>query len=288
GGGSSMRFGRLLLLGVLVWHVSGKSSPAKSDAIREASTIACPQGSSERISLRSTDRVPEASGTVRMERRGGTTELEVEVDSMKPASLFGGDYNTYVLWVVPPGGAAENLGEIVLDGGSGKVRASTKASAFALLITAEPHYLVNSPSAFVILENKRTEQQPIRYRVLEGVYNFKRATLENEKEAKGVVHSEVRQAFTAVRLAQRAGAEDVARPEFRKAERALNDALNLWRQRVNRNDIAAQARETIRLAVAAQRLATDRGLQAGRIEEMEGSGGGNDKTGSRDPRGPEF
>jgi hypothetical protein len=282
-----MRFGRLLLLGVLVWHVKSESGAARSDAIREGSTIACPQGASERISLRSTDRVPEASGAIRMERMGGTTKLEVEVDSMKPASLFGGDYNTYVLWVVPPSGAAENLGEIVLDGNNGKVRASTKAISFALLVTAEPHFLVSSPSAFVILENKRTGHQPIQYRVLEGVYNFKRATLENEKEAKGVVHSEVRQAFTAVRLAQRAGAEDVARAEFRKAERALNQTINLWHQQVNRDDIAAQARETVRLAVAAQRLATDRGLRESRIE-MEGSGGGNDQTGSRDQRGPEF
>jgi hypothetical protein len=275
-----MRFGRVLLLGVLVWHVSGESGTAKPDAIREASTIVCQQGSSERISLRSTDRLPEASGAVRLERKGGTTELEVEVDSMKPASLFGGDYNTYVLWVVPPRGDAENLGEIVLDGRRGRLRVSTGAKSFALLITAEPHYLVSSPSAFIILENKRTEHLPtIQYRVLEGVYNFKRATLGNEKEAKGAVHSEVRQAFTAVRLAQRAGAPDWALTEYRRAERALNQTLVLWREHVNRDEIAVHARETVRLAVAAQRLATDRGLQADRTE---GSGGGNDETGSRD------
>jgi hypothetical protein len=278
-----MRFGRLLLLGVLAWHVSGESGTARPDAIREASSIVPRQGLSERISLRSTDRLPEASGAVRVERKGGTTELEVEVDSMKPASLFGGDYNTYVLWVVPPRGAAENLGEIVLDGGHGELRVSTGATSFALVITAEPHYLVSSPSAFVVLENKRTEHPLIQYRVLEGVYNFNRATLDNEKEAKGAVHTEVRQAVTAFRLAQRAGAQDWALTEYRRAERALNQTLVLWRERVDRNQIAEQARETVRLAVAAQCLATDRELQASR---MEGSGGGNDGTGSRDPRGP--
>jgi hypothetical protein len=277
-----MRFGRLLLLGVLVWHVSGESGAARPDAIREASSIVPQQGVSERISLRSTDRLPEASGAIRVERKGGTTELDVEVDSMKPASLFGGDYNTYVLWVVPPRGAAENLGEIDLDGGHGKLRASTGARSFALLITAEPHYLVSTPSAFVVLENKRTGHPSIQYRVLEGVYNFNRASLDNEKEAKGAVHSEVRQAVTAFRLAQRAGAEDWALTEYRRAERALNQTLVLWHERVDRNEIAAQARETVRLAVAAERLATDRELQA---SQMEGSGGGNDETGSRDPRG---
>jgi hypothetical protein len=187
-----------------------------------------------------------------------------------------------------PGGAAENRGEIVLDGSHSSLRTSTGESSFTLLVTAEPHYLVSSPSAFVILENKPTDNRPpIQYRVLEGVYNFKRASLDNEKEAKGAVHTEVRQAFTAVRLAQRAGAEDVARTEFRKAERALNQTFALWRQHGNRNEIAAQARETVRLAVASQRLAADRGLRADRIV-MEGSGGGDDETGSRDPRGEPF
>ncbi len=264
------------MLGVLLWHVSGNSSTARPSVIREGSAIACPQDSIQRISLRSTERLPEASGAVRMERKGGTTDVEVDIDSMKPASLFGGDYNTYVLWVVPPRGPAENHGEIVLNGSRGKARASTAATSFALLITAEPHYLVNSPSSFVILENeRRVHVSPIRYRVIEGVYNFERATLDNEKEARGVVHSEVRQAFTAVRLAQRAGAADVAGVEFHQAEQALNHTLVLWRQHVNRNEIAAQARETVRLAVAAQRLAMDHGLQAGRTD-TEGLGGGID------------
>src|SRR5204863_405424 len=83
----------------------------------------------------STDRLPEASGAVRVERKGGTTELEVEVDSMKPASLFGGDYNTYVLWVVPPRGAAENRGEFVLDGSRSSLRTSTGEPSFTLLAT---------------------------------------------------------------------------------------------------------------------------------------------------------
>ena len=82
-----MRFGKLLLLGVLIWHFSGESSIATPKAIREGSTIVCREGSSERISLRSTDRLPEASGAVQVECKGGTTELEVEVDSIAPITL---------------------------------------------------------------------------------------------------------------------------------------------------------------------------------------------------------
>jgi hypothetical protein len=104
--------------------------------------------------MHSTDRLPEASGTIQVECRGGTTLLDVEVDSMKPASLFGGDYNTHVLWVVPPRGAAENLWTIQRMGSRGRVRVSAKASEFAALVTAEPHFLVSTPSSFVVLENR--------------------------------------------------------------------------------------------------------------------------------------
>src|SRR5262249_35556401 len=166
----------------------------------------------------------------------------------------------------------ENLGEIPLDGDRGRLRASTTATAFAALVTAEPHYLVNTPSPFLVLENKPDTNAPeIHYAVLEGVYNFERSTLADSKRAKGRVHTDVRQAFTAVRLAQRAGAAAVATEEFGRAERALDQTFSLWHQHAARNEIAAQARETVRLAVAAQRLARDRGLQGSRLR-TEGSG----------------
>src|SRR5215813_5625887 len=119
-----MALGRALLLGVLGWHAGAESGASKEDAVRAGSAVVCPQRSGERVSMHSTDRLPEASGTIQLECRGGTTLLDVEVDSMKPASLFGGDYNTHVLWVVPPRGVAENRGEIILDGSRGKVHAS--------------------------------------------------------------------------------------------------------------------------------------------------------------------
>jgi len=204
---------------------------------------------------------------------------------MKPASLFGGDYNTYVAWVVPPGGRAENVGEVLLDGSHGHLKASTSASAFALLITAEPHYLVNAPSAFVVLENEFDRERPnVELSLIQGFYNFSRSALDEVKEAKGEVRSDVKQAFTAVRLARRAGAATLAAPELAEAQRTLEQTLDLWHERKDRTQIAAQARETVRLAVAAQRLAEGRGLQESRVA-MEGSGGGKGETEGRAWRG---
>ena len=113
------------------------------------------KGKSARIPLRSTDRLPGASGSARLERKGGTTEIEVELDSMKPASLFGGDYNTYVLWVVPPAGAGgESRGNRVGRRSRRGVKRRHPRRSLRILVTAEPHYLVRDPSAFVVFANR--------------------------------------------------------------------------------------------------------------------------------------
>jgi hypothetical protein len=257
-----MQIGRALLLSVLVLHFFGLSRFAEADALHEASVVVLTDRATETVPLRSTDRLPEASGAVRLERKGGTTEIEVELDSMKPAVLFGGDYNTYVLWVVPPGGPAENVAEITLDSSRATAHAVTSAPEFAILVTAEPHYLVSAPSSFLVMENEpgasgRKVKQPL----IEGLYNFDRSSLADVKSAKGKVHTEVKQAVTAVRLAQRAGAPTLASPEFAQAHRALKRTIALWQERTDRAEIAAHARETVRLAVAAQRLAHHRALQ---------------------------
>jgi hypothetical protein len=262
-----MRVGLAALLTVLTTHFCVA-------AVHEISVISYLEGSIQTVPLRSTERLPEASGTVKVERKGGTTEIQLELESMKPASLFGGDYNTYVLWVVPPGGRAENLGEVQLTGTRGNLRATTRARTFAILVSAEPHYLTSAPSAFLLLQNNSSEGAPtIQQPLVEGVYNFARSTLDGVKAARGTVHSDVKQAFTAVRLAQRAGAQTLANAAFVEAQHALDETLALWKERRDRTEITAQAREAIRLAVVAQRLAQERALQ-GPQKRTEGSGGG--------------
>ena len=254
-----------------------------ADAQREISALTVHPEGVTKFQLRSTDRLPDAAGDVRVERRGGMTEIEVHLDSLKPASLFGGDYNTYVLWIMPPRGPAENAGEFHVDGNRSSLHTSTDAGTFALLVTAEPHYLVSMPSPFVVLE---TPSEPgarlIRYQPVQGVYNFERSTLAHSKQARGQVHTEVRQAFTAVRLAQRAEAARFAPEALKEAQDALDKTLDLWRRRVDRSEIAAQGRATVRLAVTAQHLAEDRAFQD--RFGVEGPGGGNSEPGRHVPR----
>src|SRR5262245_34645272 len=278
-----MRIRHAVLFGALGLALLGREGVAKNSTVRVA-MVACAEGKSERVPLRSTDRAPGASGAARLERKGGTTRIEVDVNSIEPASLFGGDYNTYVLWVVPPRGPAENVGELILEDDHARVVASTPSDEVGILVTAEPHFLVTTPSAFVVLANEQTtNSRIIEQPIVEGIYNFHRSTLDDLKEAKGKVHTEVRQAFTAVRLAQRAGAATLASEEFLKARRALDETVKSWKNRNDRIEIAAQARETVRLAVIAQRLAEDRAFHATRVG-TEGVGGGKGEVEGRDLR----
>ena len=57
-----------------------------------------------------------------------------------------------------------------------------------------------------------------------------------------------------------------------------------WHESADRDQIAGEARETIALAVAAQRLAVDRASKGTRAEN-DGQGKGNEHPERRDPRG---
>jgi hypothetical protein len=203
----------------------------------------------------------------RIARDGTTTTIDVELREMKPATLFGGDYNTYILWVAAPDDRIENLGEVLLNGPRGSVHASTGMETFAILVTAEPHFMVERPSPFVVLLTKAEREDAIvLYRVQGGVYNFERAALEGVKEARGPVITAVRQAWTAVQLAERAGARELAQPELTEAQQALDVTFDRLREGGNRTEIEALACNTVRLAVGAQTLALERAFQNDRFE----------------------
>jgi hypothetical protein len=147
------------------------------------------------------------------------------------------------------------------------VQASTGFDSFAIVITAEPHFLVEKPSPFVVLLTSPEKGGPVvSYHVQKGVYNFERSDLENVKHAKGPVFTSVKQARTAVRLAKRAGAVELAQPELMEAEQALAMTFDRLHHGTNWEEIDALARHTVRLAVAAQTLALGRAFQNARVQ----------------------
>jgi hypothetical protein len=255
-----MTFSRTALFAMILLCASAQLPAA---AVQTTAVLPINERVTGSVALQPTERLLGAQGSIHVRIQGNAVELEVRMEHLKPASLFGGDYNTYVVWAISPGGEMQNIGEMSLNGHKSILHGSTTLRGFGIVITAEPHYLVTRPSSFVVLDGKSIQEDgAFQYAVLDGIYYFERTTLTKLKEAKGPVHTEVQQAFTAFQLAQRAGAAQLAEYELSEVERSLEQVTALLRQGVSPNEIAVLARDTVRLAVAAQRLAEDRAFNA--------------------------
>ena len=118
-----------------------------------------PEGKSLDVSFQALRGAPQAkiAGKVGFEKGQATIELKYE--SMKPAILFGGDVTCYVLWAVTRDGNASNLGEFLADRPKGEATYATRQKQFAMIITAEPFYLVRQPSELVVFKNGPSEHR---------------------------------------------------------------------------------------------------------------------------------
>ena len=257
--------------------------PVHALETREAMAVAY-TGEDTEVSLRGTERLPAASGEAKVERRSGATEIEVELDEMKSASHFGGDFNTYVLWTISPEGLMTNAGEFVLRGNRSKLNVTTPLQTFAMVVTAEPHFAVSIPSSFVVLESTWPDDDDdaakltkIRYETLRGAYEFDREAITEAAEPRpgADVHSELAQARTAIDLAERAGAAQHAREAFQRAQQTYEQArsgMGAEDQDSDENpDAAARrlARDAVQQAVEAQTTAEQRAFQTALAQERE-------------------
>ena len=88
-----------------------------------------------------------------MESKQGVIKIDAEMQKLEPATKFGPEYLTYVMWAITPEGRATNVGEVLLNGGKSKLDATTELQSFGLIITAEPYFAVTQPSDVVVMEN---------------------------------------------------------------------------------------------------------------------------------------
>src|SRR5437870_12476764 len=84
------------------------------------------------------------SGKAELKREGTVTRVKIDVDQLRAPIA---PLNTYVVWAVSPEGVFENLGELQINRNKGAFDGTTRLSQLGLLITAEPHYMVDRPSS---------------------------------------------------------------------------------------------------------------------------------------------
>jgi len=207
------------------------------------------------IDFRGTELMPSARGTARVDSQMGSTKIETNLEHMGPASQFGPEYMTYVLWAITPEGRAMNLGEVALNGDHAKLLSTTDLQTFGLIVTAEPYFSVTQPSDVVVAENfvrsdtaGTIEQVDAKYELLQrGQYVLNRAQYAPIRvNPKGPL--QLAEAENAVEIARLAGAGQYAADTFQKALVDLQNAEDFLNRGGNRKESETNAREAAQMA----------------------------------------
>jgi outer membrane protein OmpA-like peptidoglycan-associated protein len=233
-------------------------------------------GGSTKLDLKGTELMPVASGEAKIEAKPGATTIEISLIGMTQPSTLGAEFLTYVLWVVTPDGRSGNTGEIIINkNGEGKLKVTTPAQAFALLVTAEPYFAIRFPSEMIVLENdtrKNTKGQlfPVndfklmRRAQYEKLGNPLAMTPDLER-----VPLQVYEARNAVDIAKSRAADKDAPEIFSKATASLQMTENALTSKADKKDILSKAGQAIQFAEDARALAAQRQYEARIAAERE-------------------
>jgi outer membrane protein OmpA-like peptidoglycan-associated protein len=218
-----------------------------------------------RIDFRGTVLLPWSGGDAKVESKRGAIRIQARFGRLEPATRFGPEFLTYVLWAISPEGRADNLGEVVLDGSKSKLDVTAQLQAFALIVTAEPYFAVTQPSEVVVMENivrpdtigsieemdaKFDLLQRSQYKYIQG--NAQSAIMD-PRTPLGLL-----EARNAVEIAKAAGAEQYASDSFQKAVQLLQQAESNHAGRDEKRQVEMSAREAVQTAEDARAITVKR------------------------------
>ena len=244
---------------------------AQVDVARKTTAVTYPLDQLVLTQFRGTTRFPRMKGEGRIKRTSKNgTEVEVSVSKMPRPFELGAGYATYVLWAISPDGQVDNLGEIKRRGFfefDSKISVTTPLQTFALIVTAEPHFLVRRPSRAVMLENLNPYAQngktlatttAIEYFGNSSDYFSDARTPEIAEVDYAKTPSTILQARQAIALARFAGAQRDAPEDLQQAETLLQNADSGWKAGRAEADVDVAARQAISTAVKAETTAAAR------------------------------
>jgi outer membrane protein OmpA-like peptidoglycan-associated protein len=225
------------------------------------------RGGATKIDFRGTPLLPLARGEAKVESKQGYMEIGVKFADLAPATKFGPEYLTYVMWAITPEGRAKSLGEVLLNDTKSMLNVTTELQAFGLVVTAEPYFAVSQPSDVVVMENVirpdtegKIEQIEAKYELLtRGTYvmstNPSRIAVQRLDRKTPL---ELYEARNAVQLSEVAGADRYAPESFQKASRLLRQAEEARERKSDRRSLTMAAREAAQTAEDARLIAVQR------------------------------
>ena len=243
---------------------------------------------STRIGFRGTALMPQAVGEAKVESKQGVIKIDAEMQKLEPATKFGPEYLTYVMWAITPEGRATNVGEVLLKDGKSKLDATSELQSFGLIVTAEPYFAVTQPSDVVVMENfvrhdttGTIEEVDAKFELLSrGQYTLN----VNPADIRPIVLDrkvplELYEARNAVQIARWTGASRYAADTFQKAVIGLENAEGYLQGKAGSKPIGTVAREAVQMAedariitvkkIEEEQLANERQAGADREERAE-------------------
>lgn len=273
------RIGRHLVFALSACLVFVSVAVAQQDVERKTVAITYPLDESVTVKFRGTTLLPRLKGEAKVKRAGRRgTRVELAIEDLPRASELGGIYTTYILWAISPDGHVDNLGEIKRGGSvfvDSKIDVTTPLQTFALIVTAEPHFLMKVPSRMVVMENlppqkpngSQVETVDVRYIGNSSDY-FRTARVPE------IADADYRQtpvsllgARQAISLAKYAGASSDAPNELQTAEDHLQAAEKAWRLNQPVAEVDLEARKATSAGQHAEEVAAAR--KAARMNREE-------------------
>lgn len=230
-----------------------------------------------KVSLAGTTLRPTAKGeaTVERWRKRNSSEIDITIENLVPPYNYGGDYTTYVLWAITPAGQIDNLGEFRLSGSSARLKTSTSHQTFAMIITAEPHYLVRLPSTKIVLENLAPISKNVQIQTSEIYFTGDSGKYYTDTTVPAVAERdfnktppELLQARRAIQIARLADGERYAPEDYSEARRALDQAEAAFRRGASVHEVGRISRESISLSVRVRDISEERAIAAERRSEI--------------------
>ena len=222
------------------------------------------RGDTIKVDFHGTELMGNASGEAKVTGKKSNVEIDAKFDGLDDPTKFGLEYLSLVLWAVSPEGRAVNLGEVVVDHNSSRVKAITDMQTFGMIVTAEPYFAVNQPGNMVVLENifnaatsGRQENIDAKYELLgRGTYSSTNTKIQDaifgiDRKTPRVLF----EARNAVRIANLAAADKYASSINDKAGQQLRQAEEAYVQKRDKSTVETLARETVTTAEEARVMA---------------------------------
>jgi outer membrane protein OmpA-like peptidoglycan-associated protein len=223
------------------------------------------------VDLKGTSLAPRVLGKIDVSYKKNDARIKLKVENLDSPQVLGPFYTTYVVWAVTPEGQTENLMELP-SGSIVEGQTQSLAQTFGVIISAEPHSAVKTPSQKVVAETALPKKSDYGVQTTQAEYRADKGSFYETQE-----DSILKPDYTTPRLvlgarrsidiARRAGAKEFAKDEFKQAQEKLATLEQVWPYNLKADTkYSGLARDVMRLSQVARDLSVEREEQA-RIED---------------------